>query len=173
MTVFYGWLKNIICCICLMELLCHIVPGESYRKYLKFFCGLVFLLTVMEPVLSVTKLQKPLEETLREFSIREQVQSMEEAKQSLEGLQSRSIEEAYVGELERQMTELAKSCGAKPLWTKVTVEDSQGDIRLKNVIMRVQGEAFAKETIIQQISTLYGVKQEQVLITSDGAVKNG
>lgn len=47
------WIQKIISCLLVMSAVLHVVPGKDYEKYIRFFCGLVLILLVLSPLLSL------------------------------------------------------------------------------------------------------------------------
>ena len=50
MAEIFEWIKRIIYLAIFLTLILQILPAGSYRKYVKFFAGLVFVITVMGPL---------------------------------------------------------------------------------------------------------------------------
>lgn len=50
----YEWIKNLSFYLVIMTAVLEVLPGEAYRKYIRFFTGLVMILLVAAPVLRVT-----------------------------------------------------------------------------------------------------------------------
>lgn len=48
-----SWIKQIIYLLIFLTLLLQILPDGNYRKYVKFFAGLIFVVTLMGPVVSL------------------------------------------------------------------------------------------------------------------------
>lgn len=44
------WLSQIVCFLCLMTLLLHVIPDTGMKRYVRFFLGILFLMVVMEPL---------------------------------------------------------------------------------------------------------------------------
>ena len=53
MDIIYGWIKNIICFYIFITVILHLLPKENYRKYVRFFTGMLLVILVMNPVLSL------------------------------------------------------------------------------------------------------------------------
>lgn len=49
----YGWLRNISYYLILMTAVTYILPSNSYRKYIRFFTGLVLILMLITPVMNL------------------------------------------------------------------------------------------------------------------------
>ena len=53
MDIIREWLKQVVFCMCFLELLYQLVPRPVWQKYLKFTGGLIFTLVLMQPVLQM------------------------------------------------------------------------------------------------------------------------
>lgn len=49
----YEWLQNIAFYLVLVTAVLHAVPDRDYKKYIRFFTGLVLILMLLTPVLKV------------------------------------------------------------------------------------------------------------------------
>lgn len=50
----YSWMKNIAFYLVIMTAVLEVLPGNTYKKYVRFFTGLVLILLVLSPVLKWT-----------------------------------------------------------------------------------------------------------------------
>ena len=99
------WLKQMVFCICFLELLYQILPGKNWQKYLKFTGGLVFVLVLFQPVLQIFSFEGKLEQAVWKWQIKEESMQLQEARKELEELQNEQIRQSYCRELERQIQE--------------------------------------------------------------------
>lgn len=49
----YEWIQNIAFYLVLVTAVLHAVPGKDYKKYIRFFTGLVLILMILTPLLQV------------------------------------------------------------------------------------------------------------------------
>ena len=47
----YGWLQNISYYLILVTAVTYVLPSNSYRKYIRFFTGLVLIMMLLTPIL--------------------------------------------------------------------------------------------------------------------------
>lgn len=97
MAYFYQWIKNIVFFYVLMTAVMHLLPQSSYRKYLRFFGGLVVAVLLLHPLLDVLGRE---EELLERIFYESFWQDMETAALDMEGMEQWQWE-AYQGELEK------------------------------------------------------------------------
>lgn len=50
----YEWMKNLSFYLVIMTAVIEVLPGNTYRKYIRFFTGLVMILLVVTPILKLT-----------------------------------------------------------------------------------------------------------------------
>lgn len=53
MEVLFSWIEKYIVIFLLFAVMSYLIPQETYRKYIKFFMQLVFVLLLAAPVFSV------------------------------------------------------------------------------------------------------------------------
>lgn len=53
METILNWIKPIIYFSIFITVMLHLLPGEKYTKYIRFFAGLLMIVLVMRPVLNL------------------------------------------------------------------------------------------------------------------------
>lgn len=178
-----AWAKNLIVCLCVLELFCHLVRKEDYRRYIRFFGGLVVLLLVISPFADLLHLKGSFDEALRQALAREEAYELSVSQEALADLQNSQIEKAYRAELERQMQKIAEAHGQRVIKTELEIDKRDGlpagligvrmllarqNTRL-NVFeedeerLRLQKEAA--EAIRAEICAVYGIKMSGITVS--------
>ena len=49
----YDWIENIAFYLVIVVAVIHMVPGESYKKYIRFFVGMILILMLAGPILKL------------------------------------------------------------------------------------------------------------------------
>lgn len=80
----YQWVENIAFYMVFMTAALHLIPGDGYRKYLKFFTGLLLILLVLSPVLKIAGMEKTFREIFEKYTYEEELQRIEEKTKYLE-----------------------------------------------------------------------------------------
>lgn len=62
----YEWIQNVAFYLVLVTAVLHVVPNQSYRKYIRFFTGLVLILMIMTPVLKLFGTEVEMQDFLSE-----------------------------------------------------------------------------------------------------------
>lgn len=179
----YRWARNFICCLCLLELFCHLVRNEDYRRYIRFFGGLLVLMLVISPLAEIFSLGETFGEELRQAFAAEEARELTVSQGALSGLQNEKISEAYEKELKRQIGEIVKAYGQQPLSVTLRLEEQQESAALltgvsillasaKSAPGDTEGAQAAKERqqeeigkLRTEISAVYGVEREAVTVS--------
>ena len=77
----YQWIENIAFYLVIVVAVMQMVPGESYKKYIRFFAGMILILMLTGPILKifgmsefqVAEYQKELEEIENATKYMEQI----------------------------------------------------------------------------------------------------
>lgn len=184
METVYRWAKNFIFCLCILELFCHLVRNEDYRRYIRFFGGLIVLLLVFSPLAGLFSVGEVFGEELRLALAVQEAQELQVSGEALVGLQNEKIAEAYEKELERQMEEIVQYYGQQPLSVKLSLEGEQPGqaASLTGVSILIApaksapgDEAGAQEAgerqqesierIRAEISSIYGTERDDVTVS--------
>lgn len=76
LELLFGWIQNLSVYLIASAALLYAVPGEEYRKYIRFYSGLVLMLLLLTPVLKIAGV----EHTFREIrqGLEAEMRTMEE-----------------------------------------------------------------------------------------------
>ena len=161
------WLKQMVFCICFLELLYQILPGKNWQKYLKFTGGLVFVLVLFQPVLQIFSFEGKLEQAVWKWQIKEESMQLQEARKELEELQNEQIRQSYCRELERQIQERTEYCGGKVQRVQVTL--SQGEnMQMEKMEVYLLENPKGKNRLRENLAASYDLRLSQVQISVAG-----
>ena len=161
------WLKQMVFCICFLELLYQILPGKNWQKYLKFTGGLVFVLVLFQPVLQIFSFEGKLEQAVWKWQIKEESMQLQEARKELEELQNEQIRQSYCRELERQIQERTEYYGGKVQRVQVTL--SQGEnMQMEKMEVYLLENPKGKNRLRENLAATYDLRLSQVQISVAG-----
>ncbi len=53
----YSWIENLTFYMVIMVAAIQIIPGENYKKYIRFFIGLILILMVISPFMKIMNIE--------------------------------------------------------------------------------------------------------------------
>ena len=167
------WIKNIICSICILSALLHVLPDSAYRKYVNFYIGLLIILMVLKPVASVFSLDETFEKTVQIQELKRELSELNIAWDGLDDLGTQKIEKAWKEEMEEQMEKTAKTCGFRVEEMEIDLEENRdGGIDTVSIRMEVSilypSESNAekrKAELSDTITEIYGIEKSKIRIT--------
>ena len=76
----YEWIENIAVYLVLVVAVLHMVPNEEYKRYIRFFIGMILMLMLAGPILKIWGMcEFPKEEYQRQLKEIEEVISFGES----------------------------------------------------------------------------------------------
>lgn len=75
----YEWLKNLTTYTLLVAIIMQLIPSEEYRKYIRFFCGMVLIIMLMTPLLQLFDMKGEFEELYQSREYERMIRELEEA----------------------------------------------------------------------------------------------
>lgn len=75
----YEWLKNLTTYTILVAIVMQLIPNEEYRKYVRFFCGMVLIVMLVTPLLQLGGIKEAFEELYQGKEYERVVKELEEA----------------------------------------------------------------------------------------------
>ncbi|WP_434309287.1 stage III sporulation protein AF [Hominifimenecus sp. rT4P-3] len=105
------WVKNLAVYLIFSELLFQILPHKRYRKYLRFFSGLILVLLILSPLLSAGGLEQRLLEAIDSFGGIQPAGEVEAALSQVEAAREQGISGEYEAILQSKVEEIVKEEG--------------------------------------------------------------
>lgn len=65
--LFFGWIRDLSVYLITAAALLYAVPGEEYRKYIRFYSGLVLVLLLITPVIKIFGMESTFSEIRRDL----------------------------------------------------------------------------------------------------------
>lgn len=163
MNAYSIWLKQIVFCLCFLELFYQLLPGKKWQKYLQFTGGIIFMLLLFEPVLQMFSLTDRLERVTWKWQIQEEGAQFREEQKELEAFQEKQIRQGYCRELEKQIQKRTESYGGKVNAVQVdTQEEDAGQIR--SIRISLSEELPEKDRLREELADGYGVAPSRIQI---------
>ena len=161
MDIIREWLKQVVFCMCFLELLYQLVPRPVWQKYLKFTGGLIFTLVLMQPVLQMFSMDERMDQITWKWQILEESRNLREAQTELAEFQNQQIQTGVKEELERQVRILVQDYGGAVEEVDVQIEEN-GEII--SVQIRLQKEMQQIEECRKQLAVCLGLDRKQITI---------
>lgn len=167
------WIKNIVCSICILGALLHVLPDSAYRKYVNFYVGLLMILMVLKPVASLFSLDESFDKIVQVQELKRELSELNMTWSGLEDLGTQKVEEAWREELESQITEAAKTCELRVGKMETQLEsDDEGNLTAVSIAVQVslmypskQNGEEKKAELSDLITDIYGIEKSQIQIT--------
>ena len=143
-----SWVRSILCCLCLMQLAEQILPDNHYQKYIRLFCGVLFLILLISPLTDQAHLTAVFE------------------KQWQQALQLEEWE-ACQKEVQRQIEETADGEGMKGTKAKVVFQSEETEgirkVTISGGYEDLQQKEAVQEQILQKLWEIYQISSDKVV----------
>lgn len=117
------WVRQIAVFYILMTVVEHLLPAPKYRKYIRLYLGVVFILLVISPVFSVAGLSESLAEAMEEVQGRIAREDLKVEARTGNEARYQMILTEYKGVMQERITELAAQEGYFLKSLSVTFEE--------------------------------------------------
>lgn len=91
---FYQWLQNIAFYLVIITAVIQMIPNNSYKKYIRFFTGLILILMMAEPFMQAVGMGKTFSELYDNAEYRQEIRRIEE---KTKYLNESLVEEIQIG----------------------------------------------------------------------------
>lgn len=168
----YGWIRNIACFLCFMNVFLQVLPGEGYRKYVRFFGSLLLVVLVMAPLGNIVQISGDFEQIWEKESRREAYDDLEITMQGMDELRMKKIDLAYEEEMKRQIEEIFLQNGLVPTQTELSFEKEEGVKKISGVRIcareevQLEGEERSRdlERIKKEMEDVYQIDSAHIHI---------
>lgn len=161
MDEIYEWIKRMIYLTIFLTLLLQILPKGSYRKYVKFFAGLVFVITVLNPLMGILQQENWEEELLNGLLYEESVREGELDFDYMEEQQKKYYAKSMGMAVREVAEQAADDVGVEIV--DIEVENSKDDGKLQFVTVRVDtSSSILMQDMKQRLSELLSLNDSQV-----------
>ena len=92
-TYLYEWMQNIAFYMILMTAAIQVLPNNSYKKYIRFFTGLILVVLLMSPVLKLFEMENGFHDLYEGTSYRQELKEMERATEYIKEVEGKYLEE--------------------------------------------------------------------------------
>lgn len=88
----YQWLQNLAFYMILVTAVIHVLPENSYQKYIRFFCGLILVVLLASPVIKLFGVKERFAELYQTSEYEQTQKEIKEAAEYFSGLEDSLIE---------------------------------------------------------------------------------
>ena len=164
-SVIYGWVKNLVCFYIFLTVILRLLPQSHYQKYVRFFSGMLLMILVFSPVLSLLGKEGAL---LQKISQAGFFQDMDNLKMDTAHLEQ-AQKEVYLREYERAVgMDISRMAEARQLYASQVKVRLSEDYQVESIAMDIRlGEGdgvFIRKASYddnsQEYPEVYGLKQE-------------
>ena len=160
----YSWIKCLAIFYILLTMLIHLVPTGKYQRYVRFFMGLLLMVMLITPMLSILEKAKTLPES---FSSLYQQEEKKRLTLDMENLQKSLLEKGVEEQLEKNIPESLKKKGIEVTACKVHIE---GELLKASVWTKEVPDEDLEGRIKDELGKEWGIRAEncEILSGEDG-----
>lgn len=175
----YGWMRNLAYTLLFFTAVLQLLPEGDYRRYVKYFLGLLLILTVMGPLLDLFSLEDSLGGIMDRYLERSE-DYQQEAFSEGERIADSYVKEAaaltVAGQLleifsgeELAVADLSMEQGEDglptELWVLAVPREAEGQIVAGNARTAPESQQPRAQRLKNQVGEVYGLSAEHIHIS--------
>ncbi len=82
----YQWIENIAFYLVVITAVIQLVPNNSYKKYIRFFTGLILVILLANPIMKIFQIEETFEAFYEEADYERKLEEIENATKYLEDI---------------------------------------------------------------------------------------
>lgn len=159
-----NWIKEFLIVYLILTILTHLAASDQYKKYLRFFSGMILLLTLVTPVLRIFGEDGRLEALVSYEAFLEELDSARNDAQKLEFMQNGRYLQKYEGAIAKDIQNQADGQGLPIGRVQVSLNDNYEISHISLQIDTSKGHDFqnAKKQFSSFLNQTYGLKEHQL-----------
>ena len=120
-----NWVRNIVCYLIFLTLICNLLPSGKYEKYVRLFGGMVLILVVIQPFTSSLQLDEKIAYYFETFSFQEEMSGLKEELGEMDRQRAETITKEYEQAAASDVERMAKEAGFSPVSVEVDIDSDQ------------------------------------------------
>lgn len=166
MADIFVWIKRMIYLAIFLTLLLQILPNGTYRKYVKFFAGLVFVITIFNPLMQLFHQDGWEDKILSELVQAEGKREAELDFSYMEEKQKEYYTKNMSDAVEELVLEKAQNLGVEV--GEIEVKSGSKDGSIRHILIRAKSlEASESRELKSEIAKLFSLDDSQVEVQED------
>lgn len=85
-TYLYQWIENVAFYLVVITVLIQLIPNNSYKKYIRFFTGLILVLLLSNPIMKIFNMEEDFHTFYEEADYEQKLEEIEDATKYLEDI---------------------------------------------------------------------------------------
>lgn len=124
----YGWMQDISVYLVLTSVILYALPGSEYKKYIRFFTGMVLILMILAPVFRLLGMEGQVTNFYKSREYEAKIEEIENATEYLYGIDTEESLRRAEETLENEMNHSEKN--KKDIGTK---EEKNGSVKVEEI----------------------------------------
>lgn len=120
-----NWVRNIVCYLIFLTLICNLLPSGKYEKYVRLFGGMVLILVVIQPFTSSLQLDEKIAYYFETFSFQEEMSGLKEELGEMDRQRAETITKEYEQAAASDVERMVKEAGFSPVSVEVDIDSDQ------------------------------------------------
>ncbi len=161
----YDWVWNLVIYFILVTAVSSVLPGDTYRKYIRLFTGVVLILVMVEPLLSLLRLDTRIEEIFRFNSFEQERKELQADMESMEEIGQEYVMENYRKLLGGQILSLAKEEEVELSDVELLLEEDETSSGYGKILYLSARANDAGEDFIEKLSEQFGIPRANIRLS--------
>ncbi|MFP3155416.1 stage III sporulation protein AF [Lachnospiraceae bacterium ZAX-1] len=179
MGIIYAWVKNIVYFYIFITAVLHMLPKDSYQKYVRFFCGMILVVMLLTPILNIIYKKDYLEEKISYENFWQEMDNMQLDIEKIEAIHQEAYLLQYEAAIGEDISLMAEENEIYVNQIQVTLKE---DYTIKQVAMSVhltpKGGIYMQKIVLsdnsfdypqvaklkEKLTTFYHISEEQIQI---------
>lgn len=184
MEIIYGWVKNLVCFYIFVTAVLHLLPKESYQKYVKFFTGMLLVILVVTPVFSLMRNKENLYSRIEQAGFFQELENLKRDTAYLESSQQQIYRSEYEKAISMDVEQIAKRQELEIKKIEVHLTEGCQVERIQLEVFFSEGEKAKQEKALyeggaeypsvyelqKELKEFYQIDEEQIEIVVQGGM---
>lgn len=183
MDIIYNWVKNIVCFCIFLTMIHHLLPKDNYQKYVRFFSGMLLVVLVISPLLSLFGKEGVLLQRINQTSFFQEMDNLKLDTEYLEQEQKEIYIRQYENAIGMDISRMAEERQLSANQVEVRLSEEyqvesiaiqvnayeEGEVAIESISLLDSGREYpAVSDLKQELMEFYRIGEEQIDIEVRG-----
>ncbi|PKM50043.1 MAG: stage III sporulation protein AF [Firmicutes bacterium HGW-Firmicutes-7] len=169
-----NWAKNIVYYILFVKLISHLIPSGNMSKYIKLFTGVILIIVVMEPILSLPNMEQKIKSNILNMENIIAHKDFQSQSKTYSKVNDQLAINLYKKQVEEHIRKLVRGedVEVSSINIKINEEEGKNFGEVVSIDMKVRKKNSSNDLSIEKIkigadSTAYNITAEDIIIVKN------
>lgn len=150
----YEWIRNLSVYLILITVVLNVLPDNSYKKYVKFFSGMLLVLILISPLAGLFGVGEKINISFESNNYRQELKEIQSKAKYMEGKQSQKVAEGNENSIKAQVENIIRKNGFYPVSVEINTDqdiNSKSYGEIQSILASASDKTEEERSLVEEI----------------------